>query len=304
VKLVVFLCVVALVGVAVGSGRAGEPIAYDSNRFDWVPPSAPAAAYRLEETADRHRVVFFPDERTVGSSAPVVVGFHGQPARGKAPRDYAFAGQVLPVIDRLVREKRLPPLVLVLPTFRYVGENWPAFDLRAFRNKVDGYLRNRNARFQASAWLLFGHSGAAGCGGDGLNRPTRIGAGLQAVGFFDTCLGGGWREALAELEKSRVPVYDLRAVETAGFRPRQSPEYQSGFDFGRAWEPLGVRPVSCPARLPGKLKDRRFRCSASASGFIRAFALDTGEGAAAHEAMIAPAVEFFLTETLGGSAPD
>ena len=122
----------------------------------------------------------------------------------------------------------------------------------------------------------------------------------RAVGFFDTCLGKGWVKEIAHLEKAGIRTLNVHSVETAGFKPRQRPEYQSTFDFGRAYGPAGMKPVSCPAVHPGAaLRDQEFRCARSESGLTEGFVVDSGEGADAHRAIVEPAVRFFLAVFAG-----
>jgi hypothetical protein len=225
----------------------------------------------------------------------VVVAFHGQPRRGEAPRSYAFGGAVIAVAQGLVERGEVSPFVLALPAFRYRGTNWPSFDLGAFRDKVSELLAREH--LEASSYYVVGHSGAAGCGGDGMNQAHRIEP--AAVGFFDTCLGAGWRNEVLRLRKAKVRTWMLHSVETAGFVPRQSQEYLSTFDFGKAYAPAGLAPIECPTRLPEKpLRQQPFRCAADSEGITRAFVVDTGEGEAAHNALVPVALAFFLREEL------
>ena len=185
------------------------------------------------------------------------------------------------------------PVVLVLPVFRFEGGNWPWFDPARFKKEVVARLEAEG--IEAGDFYAFGHSGAAGCGGGGLNQAHLLEP--AAVGFFDTCLGAGWREALGALRKAKIPTVDIRSVETAGFSPRQRPEYQASFDFGRAYAPEGLEAVACAGPHPGaRLRDQPFRCAKTADGIVRAFVVDTGQGEQAHRDVVAPAVEFFLEE--------
>jgi hypothetical protein len=249
----------------------------------------------MPDQADQHRLVMVGRIAT-GGSVPVVVALHGQPKRGEAPRNYAFAPAVIGVAKRLVDSGEVAPFVLALPVFRYEGTNWPSFDLLAFREKVDQLLAAEH--LSASAYLVAGHSGAAGCGGDGLNRAHRMKP--VAVGFFDTCLGPAWRNEVIELRRAGIHTWMIHSVETAGFSPRQSREYLTTFDFGRAYAPAGLRPSACPDRLPDTpLRQQSFRCASDEAGVTRALVVDTGEGEAAHNALIPVAFAYFLREELG-----
>ncbi len=261
-------------------------------RFPWRPPRGPASAYVMDAPEDQHRLVILPGIEP-GAEVPVVVGFHGQPARGRDPRDYGFPDAVEKLAAGWVRDGRLRPFALVLPVFRFVGSNWPGFDPKAFKTEVERLLEAEGLR--AGDWFAFGHSGAAGCGGDGLNSVFRMAP--AAVGFFDTCLGPGFVKVIAELERRKTPTLVVHSVETAGFSPRQRPEYQSGFDFGLAYGPAGLAPVTCPEKYPGaRLRPQRWKCAASPGKSVRAFVVDTGEGAEAHQAAVEPALLFFLEE--------
>lgn len=258
--------------------------------FPWRPPHAPAGPYRLEEPEDRHTLVIFP-EATHSDPVTVLVGFHGQPQRGKPPREYKFAPTVIDTVSRALVSEDLPPLVLALPVFRFQGRNWPGFDPKAFRTEVERLLSER--KITPSRWLAFGHSGASGCGGNGLNDAHRMRP--DAVGFFDTCLGRGWSKQLQDLRRLEIPSVSIHSVETAGFRPKQVPEYQHLFDFGRAYGPAGLAPVQCPSKTPGpKLRDQEYRCAATEDGLAEGYIVDSGEGQEAHEAMLTVALRYFL----------
>ncbi len=261
-------------------------------RFAWCPKKTVADAYEMSDPADQHRIVLTGGVVKDGSY-PVVVGFHGQPKRGKDPGDYGFPATVGDLVVKMVKDGEIGPVILVLPVFRFVGGNWPWFSPRAFRAKVEELLAAEG--LEGTEWFAFGHSGAAGCGGAGLNQAHLMRP--VAVGFFDTCLGKGWIEEIAHLEKAGIRTLNVHSVETAGFKPRQRPEYQSNFDFGRAYGPAGMKPVSCPAVHPGAaLRDQEFRCARSESGLTEGFVVDSGEGVDAHRAIVEPAVRFFLAE--------
>jgi hypothetical protein len=259
-------------------------------RFPWCPSQRVAEAYEMADPADQHRLVLPPGVED-GGRYPVVIGFHGQPKRGKPPREYGFTGRVEAQVVELVRAGEVRPMILALPVFRFIGSNWPYFNPRAFAREVERLLAER--RIEVDGWYAFGHSGAAGCGGGGLNQIHLLKP--RAVGFFDTCLGQGWVSELEQLRQAGIPTVNVHSVETAAFKPRQRPEYQSTFDFGRAYGPAGMKPVKCPAVHPGeRLRDQRYRCAASGDGVVRGFVVDSGEGAEAHRAVIAPAVRYFL----------
>ena len=185
-------------------------------RFAWRPPRATGDAYAMDEPEDQHRIVL-PRDAAAGSSYPVLVAFHGQPKRGDAPRSYGFAPKVMDTTARAIGAKEVRPLVLVLPVFRYFGTNWPDFDVEAFRDEINRRLAGLGV--EASAYYAVGHSGAAGCGGDGMNRVHRMRP--AAVGFFDTCLGRGWRDEVLRLRDARIPTLLIHSLETAAFSPRQ-----------------------------------------------------------------------------------
>ncbi|MCC6523072.1 MAG: hypothetical protein IT373_10460 [Polyangiaceae bacterium] len=285
---------------ATGSGALAPPPASPVRRipFAWKPPKADDAPYAMADAEDQHHLVLGAGVER-GGAYPVVVGLHGQPRRGEEPRAYAFPRTVEGVVAEMVERGELGPTVLVLPVFRYLGVDWPAFDLAELRTKVEALLAEHGVR--ATRYFVFGHSGAAGCGGDGLNRAERLGP--AAVGFFDTCVGPGLVQAIGRLHEAAIPTLVLHSVETAGFVPRQKREYLASFDFGRAYRPLGLAPVTCPARLPdAPLRDQPYRCAADAAGVVRAFVVDTGDGEAAHEALVPVAVRYFLRELVATAA--
>ncbi|MCP4198235.1 MAG: hypothetical protein GY762_13880 [Proteobacteria bacterium] len=264
-------------------------------RFAWTPPDGPRSVYHMDEPEDQHRIVLFPGVGR-GDKVPVVVAFHGQPGRGRNPRQYPFPGRVEKQIAQLIETGRIRPVVLVVPVFRFVVQNWPRFDVAAFRKKVEAVLRAEG--IEATFFLAFGYSGAAGCGGDGLNRAHRMRP--KAVGFFDTCLGKGWQEEIGRLRDKGIPALNIHSVETAGFRPKQRPEYQEWFDFGRAYAPLGLAPVPCPENHPGeKLREQVYRCAATADGVVEGFVVDTGEGLDAHRGALSVGTGYFLKKYLG-----
>ena len=168
-------------------------------RFAWCPKKTVADAYEMSDPADQHRIVLTPGV-VKGGSYPVVVGFHGQPRRGRDPRDYNFPAPVSDLVVKMVKDGEIRPVILVLPVFRFVGGNWPKFDPRAFRAKVEKLLAAEG--LEGTDWFAFGHSGAAGCGGEGLNQAHLMRP--RAVGFFDTCLGKGWVKEIALLEKAGI----------------------------------------------------------------------------------------------------
>jgi hypothetical protein len=205
---------------------------------------------------------------------------------------------VTDVARELVARGDAPPLVVALPVFRFAGVNWPGFDLVAFRAKVEELLHAEGVT--AGDFYVVGHSGAAGCGGDGLNRAHRIDP--KAVGFFDTCLGSGWRDEVRALERAHIPIAILQSVETAGVQPRRLREYDGRFDFGQVFSAVGLAPIECPLRLPdAPLRSQPCRCAANADGDARAFIVDTGEGEAAHNALVPVALRYFLRTYLSSS---
>jgi pimeloyl-ACP methyl ester carboxylesterase len=249
----------------------------------------------MQDRGDQHRIVLMPGV-VRGGHYPAVLGFHGQPERGQLPRDYEFFRTVTQVTLELGERERVGPLVLVLPVFRFAGQNWPAFDLVEFSAEVARVLDAEGIRIDG--YYLFGHSAGAGCGGDGLNRAHRLRP--RAVGFFDTCVGAGFGAAVAALRRDRVPILIVHSVETAGFRPRPPLEYWPRFDFGKVYAPLGLKPTECPERLPEvPLRAQPYRCAADPEGTTRALVVDTGEGQAGHDAVIPVALRYFLQEYLG-----
>ncbi|HEY3237535.1 MAG TPA: hypothetical protein VGJ84_22640, partial [Polyangiaceae bacterium] len=199
-------------------------------RFAWRPPGGAENEYDMRDPADQHQLLLLRGVAPEGGKYPVVIGLHGQPRRGQAPRSYAFAPAVILVSETAV-SKGATPFVLALPVFRYRGTNWPAFDLAAFRIKLGALLEAEH--IQATEYYVFGHSGAAGCGGDGMNRAHRISP--AAVGFFDTCIGPGWAAEVRALRAAQIPTLVIHSVETAGFNPRPAQEYMANFDFGHAY---------------------------------------------------------------------
>jgi hypothetical protein len=233
---------------------------------------------------------------TEGASLPVLIAFHGQPKRGQAPRSYAFATTVMATTQHAVAEGDVRPIVLVLPVFRYIGQNWPHFDVVAFQTEVERHLAA--AGVKPNGYYVIGHSGAAGCGGDGMNRVHRMRP--SAVGFFDTCLGPAWRDEVQRLREARIPTLLVHSLETAAFTPRQATEYSSTFDFGRAYGPAGLSPSACPDRLPSApLRDQPFRCSADRQGTTQGLIIDSGEGEDGHNAVVPIALEYFLKRYIG-----
>ncbi len=261
-------------------------------RFAWRPPGSLPAEYEMADPADRHRIVLPPDAAP-GATLPVVLALHGQPPRNQAPRHYRFPSVVTRVAQSLWAKRDTPRFILVLPVFRFQGVNWPGFDLVSFRKQLAAQLTAEG--FSGSQYYVVGHSAAAGCGGQGMNGAHRMQP--AAVGFFDTCVGPGFRAEVRALRKAGVPTLLLHSVETAGFRPRQPREYMTTFDFGKVFAPLGMTPSSCPERLPdAPLRPQPFRCAADADGTLRAFVLDTGHGEAGHNAIVPVAFAHFVRE--------
>jgi hypothetical protein len=249
----------------------------------------------MDDDEDQHQIVL-PRGARRGDAYPVVVAFHGQPKRGEAPRRSTFAAKVIDATARAVERGDVRPVVLVLPVFRYFGTNWPEFDVEAFRDEIDRRLAGLG--IATSGYYAVGHSGAAGCGGDGMNRVHRMRP--AGVGFFDTCLGRGWRDEVQRLRAARIPTLMVHSLETAGFSPRQPTEYSPTFDFGQAYGPAGLSPHVCPAVLPNaKLRDQPFRCSADEGGITRGLVVDSGEGEEGHNALVSIALDYFLKQYVG-----
>lgn len=263
--------------------------------FAWKPANVRASEYTMSEPEDQHRIVLMRGVEK-GNAYPVVVALHGQPRRGQAPRSYSFPNVVAEVARELVQSGEVGPLVLVTPVFRFEERNWPDFDVADFMVGVRRVLLD--AGLTTKGIYVFGHSGAAGCGGGGLNQVADASA--SAVGFFDTCVGAGFVHEVGVLTKNRIPTLIVHSVETAGFHPRQPTEYDADFDFGRVYSTIGLHPSACPARLPeAPLRPLTFRCAASDGATTRALILDTGRGEKAHEALVPVAARYFLREYLG-----
>lgn len=244
----------------------------------------------MSDPDDQHHLLFTAGVER-GGSYPVVIAFHGQPHRGAAPRSYAFPKTVASEVNALRAAGEVTPLVVALPVFRFAGVEWPGFDLLAFRSELERLLARES--ITASAYLLFGHSGAAGCGGGGLNGAARIEP--RAVAFLDTCVGASFARAVGELQQHAIPTLILHSVETSGFVPRQPPDSGAHFDYGRIYRPLGLEPSACPERLPdAPLRDQPFRCAADRAGVVHALVVDTGEGELGHEALVPVGVRYFL----------
>jgi hypothetical protein len=266
-------------------------------RFAWRPSKGPETSYAMQSPEDQHRIVLFPGVHT-GKAYPVVVGLHGQPQRRKQPRDYEFAPIVIREAAALIARQEVPAFVLVLPVFRFEGRNWPGLDLSELRQQIERILAPEG--IAADGWYVFGHSGAAGCGGDGLNRPDRLSP--KGVGFIDTCVGADFSRAVGDLSRKKIPTIIVHSVETAGFPERQPTEYSSNFDFGRVYGPLGLAPRDCPAGdLPHRLRNQPYRCATTRDGAARAFVIDTGEGLAAHMEALRVGTRYFLTTMLKGN---
>lgn len=268
--------------------------------FAWRPRLGSQREYFMPDAADQHRMVL---SRGVerGGTYPVVIAMHGQPRRGQAPRSYAFPRVVVAAARELLDDASIRPHILVLPVFRFDGQNWPHFSLRAFVQEIESRLAEQGLK--AGGFYLFGHSGAAGCGGEGLNSAASVSP--QAVGFFDTCVGSDFLRAVKELEDERIPTLVLHSVETAGYRPRQPSEYDAEFDFGKVYARLGLKPSACPLRLPeAPLRALAYRCARNESSTVRAFVIDTGVGERAHDAVVRLGTRFFLREFLASSHAD
>jgi hypothetical protein len=262
--------------------------------FSWKPTKGSARQYAMSDPEDQHRILLTRGVHA-GNDYPVVVALHGQPRRGQAPRSYAFPRVVAEVTRQLVESNRIEPLILVTPVFRFEGQNWPGFELAEFMPEVRRILSDLGLSIKAT--YAVGHSGAAGCGGGGLNRASD--ASLNAVGFFDTCVGAGFLQEVKALEENRTPTLIIHSVETAGFQPRQPVEYDSHFDFGQVYSTIGLHRSSCPERLPAApLRDLDFRCATNDAGTTWALVVNTGQGEQAHEALVPVALRYFLQEYL------
>jgi len=262
--------------------------------FAWRPRGASPDAYFMSDPLDQHRIVLTRGVEP-NHTYPVVIAFHGQPRRGEAPRTYRFLQTVSEVTRELVDEGAIAPVVLVTPVFRYQGQNWPKFELAEFLDRIREILLREQVRFQDV--YVVGHSGAAGCGGAGLNRVDSIAP--KAVGFFDTCVGAGFVRVVKALTRQGVPTMIVHSVETAGFHPRPRQEYDADFDFGRVYSSIGLAPSACPAQLPEvPLRPLEYRCASNDAGTTRALVLDTGRGQKAHDALVPVALRYFLRSYL------
>jgi hypothetical protein len=248
----------------------------------------------MQDPLDQHRIWLPPGWRS-GASYPVVIALHGQPRRKQAPRTYQFIRTVTDVARQLVAQEPTRPFILVTPVFRFEGQNWPEFDLVAFFEQVQTILHKD--QIAVSGVYVFGHSGAAGCGGQGLNQVAAVSP--AAVGFFDTCIGAGFVQAVKQLTARSIPTLIAHSVETAGFQPRQPIEYDPSFDFGKVYAAIPLRAGDCPPHLPPvPLRSLAYRCAKSESGTTRALVLDTGTGEKAHEALVPVAMRYFIAEYL------
>jgi hypothetical protein len=266
-------------------------------RFAFHPSNGPETCYQTQSPEDQHRLVLLPGV-SAGGSYPVVIGMHGQPKRGQSPRSYEFGPTVTREAVSMVETGEAQPFGLALPVFRFVGENWPGFDLSEFRVKVDELLAEHDV--SANGYYAFGHSGAAGCGGDGLNRAVRLSP--KGVGFIDTCVGASFGRSVRELHSKKIPTIIIHSVETAGFAVRQKTEYSSSFDFGRVYEPLGLSPCDCPTGgVPHRLRNQAYRCAATGDGTVSAFVVDTGEGLTAHAEALRVGARYFFRTMLKGN---
>ena len=99
--------------------------------------------------------------------------------------------------------------------------------------------------------------------------------------------------------RPRSPLGCSTASKPPASRRARAEEYQTTFDFGRAYAPVGLAPSACPDRLPEKtLRQQPFRCASDKDGITRALVVDTGEGEEAHNALVPVALGFFLREYL------
>jgi hypothetical protein len=253
----------------------------------------------MSDPEDQHKILLTRGVEK-GNAYRVVVALHGQPRRGQAPRTYVFPRVVADVTRQLVQANRIEPLILVTPVFRFEGQNWPEFEFAAFIQEVRRILSDLGLSIKGT--YAVGHSGAAGCGGGGLNRVSD--ASLNAVGFFDTCVGAGFLQQVKTLERNRTPTLIMHSVETAGFQPRQTVEYDAHFDFGKVYSTIGLHRATCPQRLPeAPLRDLDFHCATNDAGTMLALVVDTGQGEKAHEALVPVALRYFLQEYLVNGSP-
>jgi hypothetical protein len=79
-------------------GSAATEVVY----FQWCPAGGPKEVYNLPKKEDQHRIFIYPGVKKEGPY-PVVVGFHGQPKRGKAPGEYRFVREVPGIVESIVR---------------------------------------------------------------------------------------------------------------------------------------------------------------------------------------------------------
>ena len=253
----------------------------------------------MSDPEDQHRILLTRGVEK-GKAYRVVIALHGQPRRGQAPRNYVFPRVVADVTRQLVQANQIEPLILVTPVFRFEGQNWPQFELAEFMPEVRRILADHGLSIKGN--YAVGHSGAAGCGGGWLNRASN--ASLNAVGFFDTCVGAGFLQQIRALGKNRTPTLIIHSVETAGFQPRQPVEYDAHFDFGQVYSAIGLHRATCPRRLPdAPLRDLDFRCAVNDGDSTLALVVDTGQGEKAHEALVPVALRYFLQEYLVKDQP-
>jgi len=263
--------------------------------FAWKPSGASEREYSMIDPLDQHKILLTTGVER-GKSYPLVLALHGQPRRGQAPRDYQFIRVVSDVARDVATRKGAAPFILVTPVFRFDGQNWPHFELAEFMAQVRRILQG--AGIGTKGVYVFGHSGAVGCGGQGLNQVAVLSP--AAVGFFDTCVGSGFVQAVTELAKNHVPTLIVHSVETAGFYPRQPMEYDPHFDFGKVYATLGLRPSHCPSHLPAApLRNFAYQCAKNTTGSTIALVIDTGSGEKAHEALVPIAMRYFISQYVG-----
>jgi hypothetical protein len=264
--------------------------------FAWKPTNGPLNAYEMTDPRDQHQIFLSPNLENTRIK-PVIL-FHGQPRRGARPRDYEFPRVVVKIVQQMLDHREIEPLILIIPKFRFEGENWPNFYLDEFLIKVKLILSSKGIVLEHP--YVVGHSGAAGCGGAGLNFVAKVEP--SAVGFFDTCIGPGFIDSATELLRKKIPTLIVHSVETAGYRPKQRTEYLSSFDFGKVYRKVGLKPSACPRQLPDvPLRELEARCSADETQNTQALVVDTGEGEAAHNAVVPVALRYFLRQYLKGS---
>lgn len=262
-------------------------------RFAYRPRGATAREYEMSAPEEQHQIWMAPGVRP--GTPPSLIAFHGQPRRGKSPADYESPRVILNVVREAVQARVIEPLVVLIPVFRFEGKNWPNFDVAEFLAEANRHLREEGIELREP--YVIGHSGAAGCGGGALNALE--GLNPRAVGFFDTCLGGGFRQSVQSLARRKIPTLIMHSVETAGFHPREPIEYNDHFDYGLVYGPLGLKPAPCPEVMPEvPLRKLDYRCASNSSGTTEALVVDTGTGEPAHNDTLPVGLRYFFKRYL------